>query len=115
MSRPKRNISAFMFFVKLNKERVRYEIAETTGSKLSPRQIGRCLGQRWENLGDEKKMYVKLSNQDRQRYKDEILNARSVCLKCLKQTRLSNVRTLRRLREREPPTPLTGPGIGCAQ
>tara|TARA_B100000795_G_C22636592_1_gene374754 strand:- start:424 stop:672 length:249 start_codon:yes stop_codon:yes gene_type:complete len=72
---PKRNISAFMFFVKFNKDDVRKELTEYMGErKPTASHIGWRLGQNWENLREEKKIYTDLAYKDRQRYKTEMLN-----------------------------------------
>tara|TARA_B100000795_G_scaffold262877_1_gene241285 strand:- start:2123 stop:2383 length:261 start_codon:yes stop_codon:yes gene_type:complete len=72
---PKLKISAFMFFVKLNKEKIKKElIAE---KMLSVNKIGRRLGEVWKNL-EEKNIYTELADKDRQRYKDEMKKFRKL-------------------------------------
>ena len=72
---PKLKISAFMFFVKLNKEKVKKEL--TNGKNVSIGQIGRRLGEVWQNL-EEKNIYIELADKDRQRYKDEMIKFRKL-------------------------------------
>lgn len=67
MSGIKRPTSSYMFFTKLNREKV---IAENPGIKFG--QIAKKLGKMWKNMSnEEKEPYNKMAEEDKERYNKE--------------------------------------------
>ncbi|KAJ1921411.1 Non-histone chromosomal protein 6 [Mycoemilia scoparia] len=64
---PKRPLSAYMFFSKDYRERVKTENADATFG-----QIGKILGEMWRSMGDDQKApYDKKAKEDKARYERE--------------------------------------------
>ena len=73
-TKPKQNISAFMFFVKLNKKGVKKDLVLEKELLLNKpvtvtyQELGIKLGSIWSELGDGKKQYNDLASKDMLRY-----------------------------------------------
>lgn len=67
MSNAKRPTSSYMFFAKLNREKVKNE---NPGIKFG--QIAKKLGKIWNSMSEaEKAPYVKMAEEDKERYNKE--------------------------------------------
>ncbi|WVZ15664.1 hypothetical protein V8G54_013230 [Vigna mungo] len=65
---PKRAMSGFMFFSKLERENLK-----KTNPGISFTDVGRVLGEKWKKMSaDEKEPYEAKAREDKKRYKDEI-------------------------------------------
>ncbi|XP_027909661.1 FACT complex subunit SSRP1-like isoform X2 [Vigna unguiculata] len=65
---PKRAMSGFMFFSKLERENLK-----KTNPGISFTDVGRVLGEKWKKMtAEEKEPYEAKAREDKQRYKDEI-------------------------------------------
>ncbi|KOM29655.1 hypothetical protein LR48_Vigan741s000200 [Vigna angularis] len=65
---PKRAMSGFMFFSKLERENLK-----KTNPGISFTDVGRVLGEKWKKMSaEEKEPYEAKAREDKQRYKDEI-------------------------------------------
>jgi len=66
-SEPKRGLTAYMFFSKDFREKVRQE-----NPKASFGEIGKLLGKKWKDMSEkEKAPYVKKAEEDKERYEKE--------------------------------------------
>lgn len=64
---PKRAVSAYIYFVKANREKVQAEYSDASFSEL-----GKILGKKWKELTDkEKAPYEKQAAADKARYEKE--------------------------------------------
>ncbi|CAH1758291.1 20885_t:CDS:2 [Entrophospora sp. SA101] len=73
-SEPKRALSAYMFFVRGNREKVK---AENPEAKFG--EIMKFLGEKWKALNDEEKApYNEMATNDKKRYADEKTTANNV-------------------------------------
>ncbi|GES79041.1 non-histone chromosomal protein 6 [Rhizophagus clarus] len=66
-SDPKRNLTAYMFFSKEYREKVKQE-----NPKASFGEIGKLLGKKWKDMSDKEKVpYVNKAEEDKKRYEKE--------------------------------------------
>lgn len=66
-SDPKRNLTAYMFFSKDYREKVRQE-----NPKASFGEIGKLLGKKWKDMSEKEKVpYVDKAEEDKKRYEKE--------------------------------------------
>jgi len=65
---PKKNLNAYMFYTKENRDKVKAEKAD-----LKPADVSKELGARWKKLKPEdKKPYEELAQKDKTRYEKEV-------------------------------------------